>query len=53
MLQDLVVLHSCYIYLRLKMEAEEVEVQSSRLPYIIPAIDDIFTATLYFVEPFS
>lgn len=33
------------------MEAEEVEVQFSWLTYIIPALDEIFTATLYFVEP--
>lgn len=33
------------------MEAEEAEIQFSWLPYIIPALDEIFTATLYFVEP--
>lgn len=33
------------------MEAEEVEAKFSCLPYIIPALDEIFTETLYFIEP--
>lgn len=33
------------------MQAEEVEVQLNWLLYIIPTLDEIFTATLYFIEP--
>lgn len=34
------------------MEAEEVEVQFNWLLYIIPALDYIFTVTLYFIIKF-
>lgn len=32
------------------MEAEEVEVQFNWLLYIIPALYEIFTVTLYFIK---
>lgn len=32
------------------MQAEEAEVQFNRLFYVIPTLDEIFTAMLYFIE---
>lgn len=32
------------------MQAEEVEVKFNWLLYIIPTLDEIFTAMLYFIE---